>query len=211
MVDFRLPRTTGDWRRSGTPNGVGHQPNLSIARYSRRANHHQSTGSLHSADSQSSNGLSPSPSPSPYNRASPSPRNGGGIPLSPAQKNGGVGINGTPSPLAKRWSSTSDFSSNPSLFSQHSAMAASTKDATFNAEEGTIRIYLRGRPINLYLPNSLVENYSLSRVATAPLAKLRLEWVYPCFHTMSLMIVYECAAKIMLSILRLACTTIFCA
>ncbi|ODM97040.1 hypothetical protein Ocin01_09650 [Orchesella cincta] len=99
----------------------------------RRANLHQSTGSLHSADSQSSNGLSPSPSPSPYNRGTPSPKNGVGGNLSPAAtsispnqlRNGGT--NGTPSPLAKRWSSTSDFhsGSTPSLFSQNSAMAAS--------------------------------------------------------------------------------------
>lgn len=53
----------------------------------------------------------------------------------------------------------------------------STKDATFNGEEGTIRIFMRGRPVTLYLPNAFVDNYSLSRVATAPLAKLRLEWV----------------------------------
>jgi len=105
----------------------------------RRVNHHQSTGSLHSADSQSSNGLSPSPSPSPYNRTTPSPRNGTPqTPTSPGApvRNGGGGggvVNGTPvngttpSPLAnKRWSSTSDFhsGSNQSLFSQNSAMAA---------------------------------------------------------------------------------------
>lgn len=101
----------------------------------RRANLHQSTGSLHSADSQSSNGLSPSPSPSPYNRGTPSPKNSGGgvggalspagTPISPNQLRNG-GSNGNPSPLAKRWSSTSDFhsGSNPSLFSQNSAMAA---------------------------------------------------------------------------------------
>jgi len=53
----------------------------------------------------------------------------------------------------------------------------STKDATFNGEEGTLRLFMRGRPINLYLPNALVDNFNLSRVATAPLAKLRLEWV----------------------------------
>jgi len=94
--------------------------------FSRRVNHHQSTGSLHSADSHSSNGglSSPSPSPSPY-RISPSPRapvlnqhlrNGNGV--------GGTGTNGTtPSPLAtKRWSSTSDFG-NPSAFSPNAPMA----------------------------------------------------------------------------------------
>ena len=56
----------------------------------------------------------------------------------------------------------------------------STKDATYSEEEGAVKMYLRGRPITLYAPTSLVEGagYSMEKVSPAPTQKLKLEWVY---------------------------------
>lgn len=157
----------------------------------RRAVHYQSTGSLHS-DSQSSSSVSPIPSPSP--RATPLPVNGKKQP-----------VNNLPSPvvnnsLHKRWSSTGDF--NQSNVMAHSGMQSKfstksflnlytkannfptpnfkhgTKDATYNEEDKTIKIFLKGRPIVLYAPTELSENYDLTKVNTAPSRKLKLDWVY---------------------------------
>lgn len=54
-----------------------------------------------------------------------------------------------------------------------------TRDATFNEEEGSVRFFLRGRPIVLYAPTAITENYDMLKVATAPQTRLKLEWVYP--------------------------------
>ena len=59
-----------------------------------------------------------------------------------------------------------------------------TKDATYNDEEGTVKLYIRGRPVTLFAPTSAREGtdstspYALERVSPAPAQKLRLEWVY---------------------------------
>lgn len=39
-------------------------------------------------------------------------------------------------------------------------------------------MYLRGRPIILHPPSDLAENYDITKVATAPAQRLRLDWVY---------------------------------
>lgn len=39
-------------------------------------------------------------------------------------------------------------------------------------------MYLRGRPITFHLPVELAENYDITKVATAPPQKLRLDWAY---------------------------------
>ena len=54
-----------------------------------------------------------------------------------------------------------------------------TRDATFNEEEGSVRFFLRGRPIVLHAPTAVAENYDVMKVATAPQTRLKLEWVYP--------------------------------
>ena len=53
-----------------------------------------------------------------------------------------------------------------------------TKDASYNFEDGSIRMYIRGRPVQLFAPSSVVDSYSLSKVSPAPQHKLKLEWVY---------------------------------
>lgn len=55
----------------------------------------------------------------------------------------------------------------------------STRDATYNEEEGSVRMFLRGRPINLYAPTAEIATYDITKVATAPSSKLKLDWVYP--------------------------------
>lgn len=58
----------------------------------------------------------------------------------------------------------------------------STRDASYNEEEGTLRMFLRGRPVILYAPTALADNYDITKVATAPHSKLKLDWVYPLFY-----------------------------
>ncbi|KYN11305.1 Echinoderm microtubule-associated protein-like 1, partial [Trachymyrmex cornetzi] len=158
----------------------------------RRSVHYQSTGSLHS-DSPSSSSVSPVPSPSP--RATPLP-----VARSPTARS-----NGPPQSSlrrAKRWSSTGDFTHSPqnqgsnsqlvgtrlsastkSLFNLFKPPAMNnvkhgTRDMQYNEEEGTVRMYLRGRPVVLYVPTSMMESYDLHKVSTPPQSKLKLDWVY---------------------------------
>ena len=53
-----------------------------------------------------------------------------------------------------------------------------TKDASYNQDDGSLRMYIRGRPVQLYAPSPLIDHYSLSKVSPAPQSKLKLEWVY---------------------------------
>lgn len=61
---------------------------------------------------------------------------------------------------------------------QYNLLKHGTRDATFNEEEGTVRFFLRGRPIVLHAPTAIAENYDVMKVATAPQTRLKLEWVY---------------------------------
>ncbi|XP_071963512.1 77 kDa echinoderm microtubule-associated protein-like isoform X6 [Antedon mediterranea] len=51
------------------------------------------------------------------------------------------------------------------------------KDAEFNAEEGLVRIYMRGRPVTVYVPSD-VENFDIGSKISAPAEKLKMEWMY---------------------------------
>ena len=53
-----------------------------------------------------------------------------------------------------------------------------TKDAEYNEEEGAIRFFIRGRPVQLFAPSEISETYSLAKVSPAPTLKPKLEWVY---------------------------------
>uniref|UniRef100_A0A8D8QNL7 Echinoderm microtubule-associated protein-like 1 n=1 Tax=Cacopsylla melanoneura TaxID=428564 RepID=A0A8D8QNL7_9HEMI len=130
----------------------------------RRGVHYQSTGSLHS-DSPSSSSVSPIPS---------SPR-----PLPP--KTSWTSNLHT----SKRWSSTGDFHHHHHSVLNHSVhhnshhnSAAMAKDCQYNEEERYLRMYMRGRPIQLYAPSHLADNYEISKVAAPPQNKLKLDWVY---------------------------------
>ncbi|XP_029982643.1 echinoderm microtubule-associated protein-like 1 isoform X3 [Sphaeramia orbicularis] len=61
------------------------------------------------------------------------------------------------------------------------------RDPVFNAgmrrvthckEEGYVKMYLKGRPITMYMPKDLVDNYCLEARADLPGNKLKLDWVY---------------------------------
>ncbi|XP_070775966.1 echinoderm microtubule-associated protein-like 1 isoform X2 [Enoplosus armatus] len=52
------------------------------------------------------------------------------------------------------------------------------RDPVFNAEEGYVRMYLKGRPITMYMPKEQVDSYSLEARADLPSNKLKLDWVY---------------------------------
>ncbi|XP_011505810.1 PREDICTED: echinoderm microtubule-associated protein-like 2 [Ceratosolen solmsi marchali] len=153
----------------------------------------QTLGTL-SVDSPSSSSVSPVPSPSP--RATPLP----------AVRSPTTRVNGPPQcslRRAKRWSSTGDFTHSPSNQGSNNAqlapsrLSASTKslfnlfkppvlsnlkhgtrEMQYNEEDGTIRMYLRGRPVNMCVPSGAIESYDPHKVNVPPQSKLKLDWVY---------------------------------
>ncbi|XP_047466631.1 echinoderm microtubule-associated protein-like 1 isoform X9 [Mugil cephalus] len=52
------------------------------------------------------------------------------------------------------------------------------RDPVFNAEEGYVKMYLKGRPITMYMPKDQVDSYCLEARAELPGNKLKLDWVY---------------------------------
>lgn len=46
-------------------------------------------------------------------------------------------------------------------------------------EEGYVKMYLKGRPITMFMPKDQVESYCLEAKAELPISKLKLDWVYP--------------------------------
>ncbi|XP_073340102.1 echinoderm microtubule-associated protein-like 1 isoform X3 [Pagrus major] len=52
------------------------------------------------------------------------------------------------------------------------------RDPVFNAEEGYVKMYLKGRPITMFMPKEQVEGYCLEAKADLPSNKLKLDWVY---------------------------------
>ncbi|XP_058270453.1 echinoderm microtubule-associated protein-like 2 isoform X2 [Hemibagrus wyckioides] len=53
-----------------------------------------------------------------------------------------------------------------------------TKECTLNAEDGYVRMFLRGRPVTMHVPDQLRENYSLDQKVALTDRKLKLQWVY---------------------------------
>uniref|UniRef100_A0A8C8S2F6 EMAP like 1 n=1 Tax=Pelusios castaneus TaxID=367368 RepID=A0A8C8S2F6_9SAUR len=45
-------------------------------------------------------------------------------------------------------------------------------------EEGYVKMFLRGRPVTMYMPKDQVESYNLEAKAELPAKRLKLEWVY---------------------------------
>ncbi|XP_064193239.1 echinoderm microtubule-associated protein-like 1 isoform X3 [Anguilla rostrata] len=52
------------------------------------------------------------------------------------------------------------------------------KEPVFSAEEGYVKMYLKGRPVTMYMPKDQVESYSLEAKSDLPSKKLKLDWVY---------------------------------
>lgn len=52
------------------------------------------------------------------------------------------------------------------------------REPVFSADEGYVKMYLKGRPITMYMPKDLVDTYSLEAKIDLPPKKLKLDWVY---------------------------------
>uniref|UniRef100_UPI00358FA3EB echinoderm microtubule-associated protein-like 2 n=1 Tax=Myxine glutinosa TaxID=7769 RepID=UPI00358FA3EB len=49
---------------------------------------------------------------------------------------------------------------------------------TYSADENYVKMFVRGRPVTMYLPSDSEGNYMLNNKVSLPQEKLRLEWVY---------------------------------
>lgn len=52
------------------------------------------------------------------------------------------------------------------------------KEPMFSAEEGYVKMFLRGRPVTMHMPKDQVESYNLEAKVELPAKRLKLEWVY---------------------------------
>ncbi|XP_033487410.1 echinoderm microtubule-associated protein-like 2 isoform X2 [Epinephelus lanceolatus] len=62
--------------------------------------------------------------------------------------------------------------------SSSSGGKSKSKECTFNAEDGYVRMFLRGRPVTMHIPDQQRESYSLDQKVALPDRKLKLQWVY---------------------------------
>ncbi|KAM9733088.1 echinoderm microtubule-associated protein-like 2 isoform 2-T2 [Menidia menidia] len=62
--------------------------------------------------------------------------------------------------------------------SSSSGGKSKSKECTFNAEDGYVRMFLRGRPVTMHVPDQQRDGYSLDQKAALPEHKLKLQWVY---------------------------------
>ncbi|XP_026861611.2 echinoderm microtubule-associated protein-like 2 isoform X1 [Electrophorus electricus] len=53
-----------------------------------------------------------------------------------------------------------------------------TKECTFNTEDGYVRMFLRGRPVTMHIPDKRRDSYSLDQKVALPERKLKLQWVF---------------------------------
>uniref|UniRef100_A0A7N6B7K6 HELP domain-containing protein n=2 Tax=Anabas testudineus TaxID=64144 RepID=A0A7N6B7K6_ANATE len=53
-----------------------------------------------------------------------------------------------------------------------------TKECSFNADDGYVRMFLRGRPVTMHVPDQQRESYTLDQKVELPARKLKLQWVY---------------------------------
>ncbi|XP_073725776.1 echinoderm microtubule-associated protein-like 1 isoform X5 [Misgurnus anguillicaudatus] len=56
--------------------------------------------------------------------------------------------------------------------------SAGMRRVTHCKDEGYVKMYLKGRPITMYMPKDLVDTYSLEAKIDLPPKKLKLDWVY---------------------------------
>ncbi|KAM3875617.1 echinoderm microtubule-associated protein-like 2 [Diretmus argenteus] len=62
--------------------------------------------------------------------------------------------------------------------SSSSCGKSKTKECSLNAEDGYVRMFLRGRPVTMFLPDAQRDGYSLDNKVALPDRKLKLQWVY---------------------------------
>ncbi|XP_023684063.2 echinoderm microtubule-associated protein-like 1 isoform X2 [Paramormyrops kingsleyae] len=56
--------------------------------------------------------------------------------------------------------------------------SAGMRRVTHCTEEGYVKMYLKGRPVTMYMPKDQVESYCLEAKSELPSKKLKLDWVY---------------------------------
>ncbi|CAB1423818.1 unnamed protein product [Pleuronectes platessa] len=56
--------------------------------------------------------------------------------------------------------------------------SSKSKECALNSEDGYVRMFLRGRPVTMHLPDQQRESYSLDHKVALPDRKLKLQWVY---------------------------------
>ncbi|CAJ1064906.1 echinoderm microtubule-associated protein-like 2 isoform X1 [Xyrichtys novacula] len=62
--------------------------------------------------------------------------------------------------------------------SSSSGGKSKSKECTLNAEDGYVRMFLRGRPVTMHIPDQQRDSYSLDQKVALPDHKLKLQWVY---------------------------------
>ncbi|KAK9737216.1 HELP motif [Popillia japonica] len=70
------------------------------------------------------------------------------------------------------------FPSNTSVNSTRKPQKKRTKDATYNEEDQTLKMHLRGKQVTLPAPTEVADIYDITKVETAPHQRLKLDWVY---------------------------------
>nr|XP_039259121.1 echinoderm microtubule-associated protein-like 2 isoform X2 [Styela clava] len=123
----------------------------------------------------------PPPSPSARRRSNSSPFRNIPGPASPDYK-----LNGAPGDMRKAGSTEQLFSKDGKRFNSKTSTKPRSrpgtpshfKEATYNSEEGNVRMHLKGRPVVLYCQSALKESYDISKPLEAPDKKLKLDWVY---------------------------------
>lgn len=55
----------------------------------------------------------------------------------------------------------------------------SSSTAQYEEDNNSVRMYMRGRPVTLYVPEKRADalNYDITKVQPAPSKKLKLDWV----------------------------------
>ncbi|CAH8432842.1 unnamed protein product [Schistosoma guineensis] len=82
------------------------------------------------------------------------------------------------SPQSVRLSSSSTTLNNQAVGVCGGTNQTSSKETTYLPGDGILRFYIRGRPVNVYMPTQIMHNYDLSIPLKAPDTTLKLEWIY---------------------------------
>ncbi|KAH0620370.1 hypothetical protein JD844_020724 [Phrynosoma platyrhinos] len=75
-------------------------------------------------------------------------------------------------------SSSSSGKKNSESKPKEPMFSAGKRRVTHCKEEGYVKMFLRGRPVTMYMPKDQVESYNLEAKAELPAKRLKLEWVY---------------------------------
>ncbi|XP_037124550.1 echinoderm microtubule-associated protein-like 2 isoform X1 [Syngnathus acus] len=80
--------------------------------------------------------------------------------------------------LARREVAAAESRSRTTSSSSSTGGKSKSKECAYNAEDGYVRMFLRGRPVTMHAPDQLRGSYSLDHKVALPDHKLKLEWVY---------------------------------